>query len=144
MEYWVREIRDHFITRTWSRQLYDGLYFSPEREFAEGSIPTSQRHATGQFRMIAYKGSVSFPLRLITDKTLLLTLVFLIRCVHTWPLKLSQQSLRQARGLDGLNGRLQRLRHQWIYRNQRSQAPEVWLADEKGQAAPDSNMELEG
>lgn len=28
----VRELRDQFVTISWSRQLYNGMYFSPERE----------------------------------------------------------------------------------------------------------------
>ncbi|KAK7423457.1 hypothetical protein QQZ08_009026 [Neonectria magnoliae] len=30
----VRELRDQFVSLSWSRQLYNGMYFSPEREFA--------------------------------------------------------------------------------------------------------------
>lgn len=29
----VRELRGLFVTSTWSRLLYNGLYFSPERDF---------------------------------------------------------------------------------------------------------------
>ena len=31
----VRSLRDQFVTFTWSKLLYNGLYFSPEREFIE-------------------------------------------------------------------------------------------------------------
>ncbi|RMD42528.1 hypothetical protein DV735_g2596, partial [Chaetothyriales sp. CBS 134920] len=54
----VRELRDQFVTRAWSRQLYNGLYFSPEREFVENSIIFSQQNVTGQVRLLAYKGNV--------------------------------------------------------------------------------------
>ncbi|PHH86954.1 hypothetical protein CDD83_9496 [Cordyceps sp. RAO-2017] len=53
----VRELRDQFASLTWSRQLYNGMYFSPEREFVENSIVFSQRNVTGVVRMTAYKGN---------------------------------------------------------------------------------------
>ncbi|KAM7185978.1 Argininosuccinate synthase [Naviculisporaceae sp. PSN 640] len=53
----VRELRDQFVTLTWSRQLYNGMYFSPEREFVENSIIFSQKNVTGEVRMLVYKGS---------------------------------------------------------------------------------------
>lgn len=53
----VRELRDQFVTLTWSRQLYQGMYFSPEREFVENSIDFSQRNVTGVVRMSAYRGN---------------------------------------------------------------------------------------
>jgi argininosuccinate synthase len=53
----VRELRDQFITLSWSRQLYNGMYFSPEREFVENSILFSQQNVTGTVRMMAYKGN---------------------------------------------------------------------------------------
>jgi argininosuccinate synthase len=48
MDAQVRELRDQFVTRAWSRQLYNGLYFSPEREFADNSIVFSQQNVTGE------------------------------------------------------------------------------------------------
>ncbi|KAF4124230.1 argininosuccinate synthase [Geosmithia morbida] len=53
----VRELRDQFVTLSWSRQLYNGMYFSPEREFVENSIIHSQQHVDGQVRMMVYKGN---------------------------------------------------------------------------------------
>lgn len=53
----VRELRDQFVTISWSRQLYNGMYFTPEREFVEASIVQSQQHVTGKVRMMVYKGS---------------------------------------------------------------------------------------
>lgn len=44
----VRELRDQFATISWSRQLYNGMYFSPEREFVENSIIFSQENVSGQ------------------------------------------------------------------------------------------------
>ncbi|KAL1960168.1 hypothetical protein VTO42DRAFT_8711 [Malbranchea cinnamomea] len=55
----VRQLRDQFVTFTWSRLLYNGLYFSPERKFIEKSILASQDDVNGQVRLRAYKGSVS-------------------------------------------------------------------------------------
>lgn len=54
----VRELRDQFCTFTWSRLLYNGMYFSPEREFVENAIVFSQKNVTGEVRMMAYKGNV--------------------------------------------------------------------------------------
>ncbi|KAI1495413.1 argininosuccinate synthase [Biscogniauxia marginata] len=53
----VRELRDQFVTLPWSRQLYQGMYFSPEREFVENSIVFSQRGVSGVVRMAAYRGN---------------------------------------------------------------------------------------
>jgi argininosuccinate synthase len=39
----VRSLRDQFVTHHWSELLYNGLYFSPEREFIENSLVFSQR-----------------------------------------------------------------------------------------------------
>ncbi|KAK3934711.1 argininosuccinate synthase [Diplogelasinospora grovesii] len=53
----VRKLRDQFCTIEWSHCLYNGMYFSPEREFLENSIQFSQANVTGQVRMMAYKGN---------------------------------------------------------------------------------------
>lgn len=53
----VRELRDQFVTIPWSRQLYNGMYFSPEREFIENSLVFSQQNVAGQVRMMVYKGN---------------------------------------------------------------------------------------
>ncbi|ODM15005.1 Argininosuccinate synthase [Aspergillus cristatus] len=55
----VRALRDQFVTVNYSKILYNGLYFSPEREFLESSITTSQKSVNGQVRCRAYKGCVS-------------------------------------------------------------------------------------
>ncbi|KAH7143786.1 argininosuccinate synthase [Dactylonectria macrodidyma] len=55
----VRKLRDQFITVEWSHCLYNGMYFSPEREFLENSIVFSQQKVTGQVRMMVYKGTAS-------------------------------------------------------------------------------------
>lgn len=39
----VRALRDQFVTHAWSEILYNGLYFSPEREFIQNSLVYSQK-----------------------------------------------------------------------------------------------------
>ncbi|KAH6886425.1 argininosuccinate synthase [Thelonectria olida] len=53
----VRSIRDRSITTEWSKCLYNGMYFSPEREFLENSIIFSQKNVNGWVKMMAYKGN---------------------------------------------------------------------------------------
>lgn len=48
MDSHVRDLRDQFVTRAWSRQLYNGMDFSPERKFVENSVIFSQQNVTGQ------------------------------------------------------------------------------------------------
>lgn len=55
----VRALRDQFVTFNYSKILYNGLYFSPEREFLEESITASQKTVDGQVRCRVYKGSFS-------------------------------------------------------------------------------------
>lgn len=54
----VRALRDQFVTHNWSIQLYNGYYFSPEREFIENSLKFSQRRVNGEVRLRCYKGHV--------------------------------------------------------------------------------------
>ncbi|KAI1432011.1 argininosuccinate synthase [Xylaria sp. CBS 124048] len=53
----VRTMRDRFVTSEWSQCLYNGMYFSPEREFLENSIVFSQKNVNGKVDMMAYKGN---------------------------------------------------------------------------------------
>ncbi|KAJ8613747.1 hypothetical protein MRB53_036889 [Persea americana] len=53
----VRALRDAFVTVNYSKLLYNGLYFSPEREFLEESIVASQKYVNGQVRCRVYKGT---------------------------------------------------------------------------------------
>ncbi|KAF7949656.1 uncharacterized protein EAE97_003165 [Botrytis byssoidea] len=55
----VRALRDQFVTFNYSKILYNGLYFSPEREFIEESIVASQKNVNGQVRCRVYKGTFS-------------------------------------------------------------------------------------
>ena len=54
----VRALRDQFVSFNYSKVLYNGLYFSPEREFLEEAIRASQKNVNGVVRCRAYKGSV--------------------------------------------------------------------------------------
>jgi argininosuccinate synthase len=53
----VRNLRDRFVTFEWSNLLYNGMYFSPEREFVENSLVFSQRRVNGEVRLRLYKGN---------------------------------------------------------------------------------------
>ncbi|CCX34117.1 argininosuccinate synthase-like protein [Pyronema domesticum] len=53
----VRALRDQFVTYNYSKILYNGLYFSPEREFLEDSIRASQKSVNGTVRCRVYKGN---------------------------------------------------------------------------------------
>ncbi|CZT16370.1 probable ARG1 Argininosuccinate synthetase [Ramularia collo-cygni] len=52
----VRNLRDQFVTFNYAKLLYNGLYFSPEREFLEASIVESQKKVNGSVRCRVYKG----------------------------------------------------------------------------------------
>lgn len=51
----VRAIRDR-LSQDWSACIYNGMYFSPEREFVEHAIKFSQRQVEGKVNLVAYKG----------------------------------------------------------------------------------------
>jgi argininosuccinate synthase len=57
MDTQVRNLRDQFVSHNWSYQLYNGMYFSPEREFVENSLLFSQRRVNGEVRLTLYKGN---------------------------------------------------------------------------------------
>lgn len=54
----VRALRDQFITIELGRILYNGTFFSPEREFITSAIPASQRTVNGVVRLKLYRGNV--------------------------------------------------------------------------------------
>lgn len=54
----VRRLRDQFVTPALSQILYNGHFFSPEREFVTASIPASQRTVNGVVRLKLFKGNV--------------------------------------------------------------------------------------
>jgi argininosuccinate synthase len=51
----VRSIRDR-LSQDWAACIYNGMYFSPEREFVEHAIQHSQRQIEGKVSLVAYKG----------------------------------------------------------------------------------------
>jgi argininosuccinate synthase len=84
MDSQVRELRDQFVTRAWSRQLYNGMYFSPEREFCENSVIYSQRNVTGEVRLLAYKGNVRDSRRRSTSyNRRSMDLIYLVRYTYS-------------------------------------------------------------
>ena len=54
----VRALRDQFVTIELSRILYNGHFFTPEREFVTAAIPASQRTVNGAVKLKLYKGNV--------------------------------------------------------------------------------------
>lgn len=54
----VRALRDQFLTIELSRILYNGYWFSPEREFLTSAIPASQATVNGTVKLKLYKGNV--------------------------------------------------------------------------------------
>lgn len=58
MDAQVRSLRDQFVTHKWSEFLYNGMYFSPEREFVENSLVFAQERVNGLVRLRLYKGNV--------------------------------------------------------------------------------------
>jgi len=53
----VRSLRDQFVTHSWSEILYNGLYFSPEREYVENSLVFSQKRVNGEVHLRLYRGN---------------------------------------------------------------------------------------
>ncbi len=53
----VRAIRDQFVTPTYSKILYNGMYYTPESEYVRSMIAPSQISVNGQVRVRLYKGS---------------------------------------------------------------------------------------
>jgi len=54
----VRALRDQFTTIEFSKILYNGHFFTPEREFVTSSIPASQRTVNGVVKLKLYKGNI--------------------------------------------------------------------------------------
>lgn len=53
----IRALRDQFVTVNYSKILYNGMWFAPEREFLDVSIVESQKSVNGTVRMRLYKGN---------------------------------------------------------------------------------------
>ena len=54
----VRALRDGFVTAELSKILYNGYWFSPEREFVQSCLKASQTVVNGQVRLALFKGNV--------------------------------------------------------------------------------------
>merc|ERR1711939_943079 len=54
----VRALRDSFVTVELSKILYNGYWFSPEREFVQSCLKASQSVVNGVVRMALLKGNV--------------------------------------------------------------------------------------
>lgn len=54
----VRAIRDQFVTPTYSKLLYNGMYFTPECEYVRSMIDPSQKTVNGTVRARCYKGNL--------------------------------------------------------------------------------------
>ncbi|KAL8782364.1 MAG: hypothetical protein Q9213_005442 [Squamulea squamosa] len=53
----TRALRDQLVTFNYGKALYNGHYFSPQREFLHASIIESQKNVNGTVRCSAYKGN---------------------------------------------------------------------------------------
>lgn len=51
-------LKDELMPR-YAKLLYEGFWFSPEREMLQAAIDHSQRHVSGEVRLKLYKGSVN-------------------------------------------------------------------------------------
>lgn len=54
----VAHLRDEFMPR-YAKLIYNGYWWSPEREMLQTMVDTSQQHVNGTVRLKLYKGSVS-------------------------------------------------------------------------------------
>lgn len=54
----VRALRDGFVTQELSKILYNGYWFSPEREFVQSCLKASQTVVNGKVRIALLKGNV--------------------------------------------------------------------------------------
>jgi argininosuccinate synthase len=54
----VRALRDNFLTTQLSALLYNGFWFSPEREFIMSCLASSQQSVNGVVRLALLKGNV--------------------------------------------------------------------------------------
>jgi argininosuccinate synthase len=54
----VAHLRDEFMPR-YAKLIYNGYWWSPEREMLQTMVDASQQHVNGTVRLKLYKGSVS-------------------------------------------------------------------------------------
>ncbi|KAM0786606.1 argininosuccinate synthetase [Microbotryomycetes sp. NB124-2] len=55
----VRSLRDSFVTTSLSNILYNGFWFSPEREFVQSCLEKSQETVNGRVRLSLFCGNVT-------------------------------------------------------------------------------------
>lgn len=53
----LRSLRDTFVSQKWSELLYNGMYFSPEREWLDTCLVAAQDRVNGLVRLRLYKGA---------------------------------------------------------------------------------------
>ena len=56
----VMHIRDSLIPK-YSELVYNGFWFSPEREAIQSMVDESQKNVSGEVRLKLYKGNVILP-----------------------------------------------------------------------------------
>jgi argininosuccinate synthase len=54
----VRKLRDE-LSRKFSEIVYNGKWFSPEREFLQNAIIFSQKNVEGKVKLELFKGNIS-------------------------------------------------------------------------------------
>lgn len=55
----VRALRDQFVTPSYAKILYNGMYFTPEGEYVRSMIQPSQGTVNGSVRASCYKGTLT-------------------------------------------------------------------------------------
>ncbi|MCJ1275844.1 hypothetical protein MMC21_003648 [Puttea exsequens] len=53
----VRSLRDQFVTHNWTELIYNGMYFSPERDFLENALVYAQQRVNGEVKLRLYRGN---------------------------------------------------------------------------------------
>lgn len=90
----VRALRDQFTTIELSRILYNGHFFTPEREFITSSIPTSQRTVNGVVKLKLYKGNVVVEARESSEvRSTEYELIYICNCIHVHRVFMMSSSL---------------------------------------------------
>ncbi|KAI9623176.1 hypothetical protein H4Q26_014672 [Puccinia striiformis f. sp. tritici PST-130] len=82
----VRALRDSFVTAELSKILYNGYWFSPEREFVQSALEASQKNVNGRVRLSLYKGNVIVDGRASNEGSTMLGKVVWMRWAASSPL----------------------------------------------------------
>lgn len=90
----VRALRDQFTTVELGRILYNGHFFTPEREFITSSIPTSQRTVNGVVKLKLYKGNVVVEARESSEvSSIKCQLIYICNCIRVHRVSMMSNSL---------------------------------------------------